>query len=155
MSAWRFLHVIALFWMMAGIGSTMVPIWRAWAAETIEEKALLLTEAQRGETFWLLPGMIAVLFSGYAWAAAADLNVITTGWLLALQVLTLVDLFIFLPLMGVGLRRVRVLALQSRKRGGVSDELRDALADNVPVVFATVIAVSVPVMAWLPIVKPF
>ncbi len=155
MTIWRFIHILSLFYLMVGVGSTIVPIWKAWAAEAIEEKALLFTEAQRNETYFLLPGFIAALFSGYAWAAAAELNVLTNGWLLALQVITLVDLFIFLPLLGVGLRRVRVLSLSAKKHGAVTDELRDALADNVPLVFGTLIALSVPVMVWLPVFKPF
>jgi hypothetical protein len=154
-SVWRFLHILALFWLMAGIGNTVVPVWRAWFAEEIDEKALLLVEAQRNETTWLLPGMIAVVFSGYAWAASADYNVVTTGWLVALQVILAIDIFVFLPLMGVGLRRVRVIALQARKRGAVTDELRDVLADNVPIVFGTLIALTIPVMVWLPVFKPF
>jgi hypothetical protein len=85
----------------------------------------------------------------------ADYNVIRTGWLLALEVVFALDGFIFLPLMGVGLRRVRLFALQARHRGQMTDELRDALADNVPVVFATAITLSVPVMVWLAVYKPF
>ena len=155
MTTWRFIHLLALFYFMAGVGNTVVPVWKAWMAETLEEKALLLQDAQRNETFFLLPGMIAVLFSGYAWAASEDYNVITTGWLVALQVLTLVDLFIFVPLMGVGLRRVRYLALAAKKHGEMTDEFRDALADNVTLVFGTLIVLTVPVMVWLPVYKPF
>jgi hypothetical protein len=152
---WRFVHLLALLYMMAGVGNTIVPIWKAWAAQALEEKALYLQDAQRNETFFLLPGFIAVLFSGYAWATAAGWNVVTTGWLVALQVLTLVDLLIFLPLMGVGLRRVRYLALAARKRGETTPELQEALADNVPLVFGTLIVFTVPFMVWLPVFKPF
>ena len=155
MTFWRFVHELTLFWLMAGIGNTVVPVWRAWFRDDIEEKALLLTEAQRNETTWLLPGMIATVFSGYAWAAAGNYNVITTGWMVGLQIVLGIDIFIFLPLMGVGLRRVQILALQARKRGEVTDELRDALADNVPLVFGTLLALTIPIMAWLPIFKPF
>lgn len=155
MSFWRFLHILALFWLMAGIGNTIVPIWRAWFMSEIDEKALMLIEAQRNETTWLLPGMIAVVFSGYAWAASANINVITTGWLVALQAILAIDIFVFLPLLGVGLRRVRLIALQSRKRGMVTPELQDVLADNVPIVFGTLIALTIPVMVALPVFKPF
>ena len=155
MTVWRFLHTLSLFVMMVGIGSVVVPIWKAWAAQAIEEKELLFQEAQRNETYFLLPGFIATLLTGYAWAASAELNVITTGWLMALQVITLVDLFIFLPLMGVGLRRVRILSLSAKKHGGMTDELRDAMADNVPLVFGTVIVLTLPVMLWLAVFKPF
>lgn len=155
MTFWRFIHVLAILYLVAGAGTTVVPIWRAWIVQTVEEKALLLQEAQRNETFVLLPGFIATLFTGYAWSAAEDLNVVTTGWLVGLQVLTFVDLFIFLPLMGVGLRRVRFLALAAKKRGEVTDELRDALADNVPLVFGTLIVLTIPLMVWLPVYQPF
>lgn len=155
MNYWRLIHLLSMCLMMAGVGGTLVPIWRAWATDQIERRALLLDEAQRSETLLLLPGMIAVLFSGYAWATASGINVIVTWWLVALQVLTLVDLFIFVPLMGVGLRRVRYLALAAEKQGGITDELRDAMSDNVPLVFSTLIAATVPLMVWLPVFKPF
>ncbi len=155
MTTWRFIHLLALLYLVAGVGNTVVPIWKAWMAQAVEEKSLFLQDAHRNETFFLLPGMIATLFSGYAWAAAADYNVVTTGWLVGLQVITFVDLFIFLPLLGVGLRRVRYLALAAKKHGDVTPELQDALADNVPLVFGTLIALSIPVMVWLPVFKPF
>lgn len=155
MTFWRFIHILALFYFMAGVGNTVVPIWKAWLAQTLEEKALHLQDAHRNETFFLLPGMIATLFSGYAWTVSEGYNVVTTGWLVALQVLTFADLFIFLPLLGVGLRRVRYLALASKKHGEITDELRDALADNVPLVFGTLIALTIPLMVWLPVYKPF
>lgn len=155
MTFWRFIHILALFYFMAGVGNTVVPVWKAWLAQTLEEKALHLQDAHRNETFFLLPGMIATLFSGYAWTASEGYNVVTTGWLVALQVLTFADLFIFLPLLGVGLRRVRYLALASKKHGEITDELRDALADNVPLVFGTLIALTIPLMVWLPVYKPF
>ena len=155
MSFWRLLHILSLCLMTAGIGGTLVPIGRAWATDVIERRVMLLDEAQRNETLLLLPGTIALMFSGYAWATAAGTNVIVTGWLVALQVLTMVDLFIFIPLMGVGLRRVRYLALAAEKQGVVTDELRDAMADNVPLVFSALIALTIPVMVWLPVFKPF
>ncbi len=152
---WRALHMLALFWMMAGIGNTVVPAWKAWTTDDLETRAILLSDAARNESAWLLPGMLAVAATGFAWAAADDLSVVGTGWLVALELVFLVDIFIFLPLMGVGLRRVRLLALQARKQGEQSDQLRDALADNVPLVFGTLIMLSVPVMVWLPVFKPF
>ena len=155
MSFWRFVHLLALCYMMAGIGGTVLPIWKAWLTDDLDRRALLLQEAHRNESVALLPGMIAMLFSGYAWAASADLNVITTGWLVALQVLSWIDLFIFVPLMGVGLRRVRYLALAAQREGAMTEELRSAMADNVPLVFGTLLVLSVPLLVWLPVFKPF
>ena len=118
MTFFRLLHVLALFWMMAGLGSVMVAVWRAWSTSDIDLRAMLLTEAQQNETRWLLSGMLATGLTGFAWAASENTNLVTTGWLLALELVYAVDVFIFLPLLGVGLRRVRLLALQAKKRGG-------------------------------------
>ena len=155
MTYWRLIHILSLCLMMAGVGGTLVPIWRAWATEAIERRVMLLEEAHRNETLMLLPGTIALMFTGYAWATASGINVIVTWWLVALQVLTMVDLFIFIPLMGVGLRRVRYLALAAQKQGEITPELKDAMADNVPLVFSTLIALTIPLMVWLPVFKPF
>ena len=155
MTAFRALHTLALFWMMAGLGTVMVSIWRAWATSDAETRVVLLTEAAEAETRWLLPGILAAGITGFAWAASDNTNLVTTGWLLALEIVFALDVFIFLPLMGVGLRRVRLLALQAQKRGEFSDELGVALNDRVPVVFGTMIVVTVPIMTWLAVWKPF
>jgi uncharacterized membrane protein len=152
---WRLVHILALFWMMAGVGNTVPLIWRAWSMNDLERKSLLLSEAQTNESTWLLPGLIATGITGFAWAAAEDWNLVRTGWLLALEIVFALDAFIFVPLMGVGLRRVRFLALQAQKRGEMTDELRDALADNVPLVFGTLVVLTIPLMVWLPVVQPF
>ena len=151
----RALHLLALFWMMWGLGAVMVPVWRAWRVEGIEEKTLLLTEATRSERAWLLPGLIASGLTGFAWAAAIDMNPVTTGWLVALEVLFALDVFIFVPLMGVGLRRVHLLALQARKQGEVTEALRDALADNVPLVFGSLVVLTIPLQLVLAVFKSF
>ena len=157
---WRALHTLALFWMMAGIGSVVIPIWRSWrtqgaAASVVTTKVMLLTEAERHQSLVLLPAMIAVGLTGYGWSAASGVHVITTGWLLAVEILFALDLFVFLPLMGVGLRRVRLLSLVAQKRGAPTEELRDAEADNVALVFGTLLTATLPPMALLAVFKPF
>lgn len=147
--------MLALFWMMAGIGNVIAPIWRAYVEEDIEVKALLISQAARNELSWLLPGMMAVALTGFAWGAAADWDLPRTGWYMALVGVFALNFLVFLPLMGIGLRRVRRLAIEAKEQGEVTEELRDALADNVPVVFGTLILFSVPVMVWLPVYKPF
>jgi hypothetical protein len=151
----RFVHVICLLYLVAGVGNTIVPIWRAWFDEQLETRALLLSEAQRNYTTWLLPGVIATGITGYLYAGVLELNVVTTGWLVAMQVLWLIQIFVLVPLLGLGLRRVRYLALQSSKQGETSEELRDALADNAPLVFGTLLVVTIVIMTWLPIFRPF
>ncbi len=151
----RFIHTLALLVLVAGVGNTIVPIWRAWFLDELETRALLLSEAQRNYTSWLLPGIIATGITGYLYAGVLELNVVTTGWLVAMQALWLVQIFILVPLLGLGLRRVRYLALQSAKQGETTDELRDALADNAPLVFGTLLTATIVIMTWLPIFRPF
>jgi hypothetical protein len=151
----RFIHFIALFWMIGGIGNTLVPIYRAWFEEELHTKTVLLSAAQQNYTTWLLPGVIATGITGYLTAGVLELNVISTGWLAAMGVVWMLQIFILLPLLGIGLRRVRYLALQADKQGETTDELRDALADNAPLVFGVLIIISVFVMTWLPVFKPF
>ena len=141
--------------MMAGVGAVIVPTWRAWRVTDLATRAVMLTQAQESETRWLLPGVIATWITGIAWASVEDWNLITTGWLVALELIFFVDTFIFVPLMGVGLRRVRLLTLQANKRGQMTPELQEALHDNVPVVFGTLIVLTIPVMVWLPVAQPF
>ena len=47
-----------------------------------------------------------------------------------------------MPLFGIGLRKVHYLALQADKKGTPTPELDDALADNAPLVFGTLIIIS-------------
>ena len=151
----RLLHLLALFWMAAGLGATMIPLWRAWREESLPEKTLLLVQARSAQVLWLMPGMIAAVVSGVAWAAADDWNPVTTGWLVALEAVFALDIFLFLPLLAVGLRRVELLARIARRDGEESVELREALSDNVPVVFGTLLVATVPLMTWLAVAKPF
>ena len=151
----RLLHLLALFWMAGGLGATMIPLWRAWRAAALEEKSLLLVQARSAQVLWLMPGMIAAAVTGFAWAAADDWNPLTTGWLVALEAVFALDIFLFLPLLAVGLRRVELLARIARRDGVESEELREALSDNVPVVFGTLLVATVPVMTWLAVAKPF
>ena len=141
--------------MIGGIGNTLVPVYRAWFEDELHTKTMLLTSAQQNYTTWLLPGVIATGITGYLSAGVLDLNVISTGWLAAMGAVWMLQIFILLPLLGIGLRRVRYLALQAEKLGESTDELRDALADNAPLVFGVLIIISVIVMTWLPVFKPF
>ncbi len=50
---------------------------------------------------------------------------------------------------------MELLARIAQRDGQESPELREALADKVPLVFGTVIVATVPIMAWLPVFKPF
>lgn len=152
---WRLLHELALIWFGAGIGATMAPVYRGWRSRDVRYQMYALTQAADNETGVLLPGALVAGATGVFWGAAAHYNFVTTHWLLALWLVYGFAVFICLPLLGLGLRRARLLSLQAAKTGRITPELEQALGDNVPVVFGTLIIVLGVVMAWLAVFKPF
>ena len=72
---------------------------------------------------------------------------------LAKEILYLASLLVCLPLMGLGLRRVRLDFLQTNKAGGITPKLEDALADNVPIVLSGTATLLLPIMVYLAVFK--
>ena len=154
MDGWRILHSLALIWLGAGLGATYPLIVRAWASKDVKYQMYCLVEAANNETRILLPGALATGITGFFWAAAVGYDFVEDGWLAALALLFVLFYFVCLPLMGFGLRRARLASLVAAKKGVETDELREVLNDRVPVVFATLLVLSVPLMAWIAIFKP-
>ncbi len=154
MDGWRILHSLALIWLGAGLGATYPLIVRAWASKDVKYQMYCLVEAANNETRILLPGALATGITGFFWAAAEGYDFVEDGWLAALALLFVLFYFVCLPLMGFGLRRARLASLVAAKKGVETDELREVLNDRVPVVFATLLVLSVPLMAWIAIFKP-
>ncbi len=148
-----FLHVLSAFWYVGGLVAVLLPLSRAWRSPDIQQQALAFAEASQYQGL-LLPGVIVVGVSGVFLWAEMGYNPITTGWLLALEILYLIVLLICLPLMGIGLRRIYLLTLEAAKKGEVTPELREALADRVPLVFGVIALIFLPLMAYLSLFKP-
>jgi hypothetical protein len=142
MDGWRIVHLLAMAWLGAGLGATYPLILRAWASKDVKYQMYAIVEAANNET-------------RFFWGVAEDYDYIRDGWLAALSLSFIFFYFICLPLMGFGLRRARIAALIAAKRGDVTDDLRQVLDDRVPLVFSTLLVLSVPWMAWLAIFKPF
>lgn len=155
MDGWRIAHSLALVWLGAGLGATYPLILRAWASRDVKYQMYCLVEAANSETRILLPGAMATGITGFFWAVAGDWNFVKDGWLAALSLLFVFFYFICLPLLGFGLRRARLASLVAAKKGVETDELREVLNDRVPIVFSTLLVLSVPLMAWIAIFKPF
>jgi len=149
-----FLHVLSAFWYVAGLVGVLLPLSRAWRSPEIQQQAAAFAEASQYQGLLLLPGIIAVGVSGVFLWAEMGYNLITTGWLLALEILYLIVLLVCLPLMGMGLRRTYLLTLEAAKKGEVTPELREALADRVPLVFGVIALIFLPAMAYLSLFKP-
>ena len=103
--------------MMAGLGAVIVALWRGWTEEEVDRALIAFQDASTGHKAGLLPGSIAVGATGIFLAGDAGYNFITTGWLLALELIYLFVLLICVPLLGHALNRVEIEALKSRKKG--------------------------------------
>ena len=155
MDWWRILHVLSMIWLGAGLGSTYPLILKAYRTKDIQYQMYCLVEAANNETRVLLPGAMATGITGFFWGVSQDYNFVRTGWLMALTLLYVFFYFVCLPLMGFGLRRARLASLIAAKKGTQTAELLDVLNDRVPIVFGTLLVLSVPLLAWLAIFKPF
>jgi hypothetical protein len=155
MDWWRIIHVLSLVWLGAGLGATYPLVLRAWASKDVKFQMYCLVEAANNEARVLVPGAVATGITGFFWAVSRDYNFVREGWLAALTVLYIFFYLVCMPLFGFGLRRARLASLIAAKKGQETDELREILADRVPVVFGTLLVLSVPLLAWLAIFKPF
>ncbi len=157
MSASGFLlyaSAISLLILAGGLGAVLMPLYRGWFSGDLREQVFTFRQAADFETALLLPGMAASGVTNILWAAETGHDFLSERWIWISLTLYVVATFVFLPLMGLGLRRARLLALQSDKAGALSDELREALGDKVPIVFGTLIALMMPALVWLRIFQP-
>ena len=76
----RLLHMLSLFVYLAGLGATMLPLYRAWNSDDVQRQVYAFQEAGRNQAGVLLPGMILTGVTGVVWAIVAD-GVLQT-WLL-------------------------------------------------------------------------
>ena len=151
----RVLHFLSLFLMTAGLGAVMIALWRGWREEDVERQLVAFEDASTGHRALLMPGTIGAGATGIFLAADAGFNFITTGWLLALELLYLIVLFVCLPVLGHALNRVEIETLKSRKQKQRTDELQGLIDDNVPIVMCLVILLLLPIMVSLAEFKPF
>lgn len=151
----RFLTTLSTVVFAGGVAALTLALTRAWQTDDPVERDVLFRSADRAHTRMLLPGIIATGVLGALWGIRAEaVDPIETGWLLAVEILYLVSLFVLVPGMFAGVRRVRLLSLQARKTGQISDELTDALNDRGPLVFAILMCVLLPVQIALVTLQP-
>lgn len=154
--AFRLVHMLSLFLFLAGVGSTMLPLYRSWSGAELGQQVFAFQEAGRNQAGVLLPGIILTGVTGLIWAIRSDrVDPVETGWLLTVELIYLFTLFVCVPAMAAGLRRARLLALQAQKSGEVSEELRETIADRGPLVFGTLMLILIVVMAALAVAQPY
>ena len=147
--------MLSLAWLGAGLGATYPLILKAWRSKDVKYQMYCLTEAANNETRILLPGAMATGVTGFFWAAAQDLNFVKTGWLAALVLLFIFFYLVCLPLLGFGLRRAGAAALPAAEKGGGTARARANHHAPPPPRFAGLLVISVPLLAWIAVFKPF
>ncbi len=152
--AFVFLHVLAALWYVAGLTAVQIALVRGWQAPEVETRVVAFSEATHYQGILLIPGAIAVATTGLFLWGQLDYNFVTTPWLLGVEAMYIVTLLVCIPLMGMGLRRARIAALMAERRGNVTPELEEAMADNVPLVFGGIATMLVPAMVALSVFRP-
>jgi uncharacterized membrane protein len=152
---WAFCTAVSAVLYAAGLGGVMSQVFRAWHNNDLRAQMYGLTSAADAEPQLLLPGALLTGACGFVWATVTHNNFFKEPWLLTLTVLYLLNCFVLLPLLGMGLRRARLASLKSWKSGKLTQDLQVALSDNVPLVFGSIMLVLVPIMLWLAVFRPF
>ena len=152
--AFVFLHVLAALWYVAGLTSVQIALVRGWQAPEVETRVIAFSEATHYQGTLLIPGAIAVATTGLFLWGQLDYNFVTTPWLLGVEAMYIVTLLVCIPLMGMGLRRARIASLMAERRGNVTPELEEAMADSVPLVFGGIATIFVPAMVALSVFRP-
>lgn len=149
-----FFHFLSLFMLIAGLSAVMFPLYWAWGSGNLQSLRLAFDIANLAQSL-MVAGAIFTGITGVVWALEIGYNLVTTGWLLALGILHIFILLVCIPIISLGLQRVRSLSLQAGQAREITPELQEALADNVPLVFGTITILLLPVMVWLVEFKPF
>ncbi|TMB95924.1 MAG: DUF2269 family protein [Chloroflexi bacterium] len=161
-----FLHVLAAFWYVMGLAAVQLAYVRA--VRDNQAEAYALNEAAHYQGVLLVPGAIAIGFTGVFLWADAGYNLLTTGWLVALEALYLVTLLVCLPIIGIGLRRARLTALvaeRNRRRTLPQESTGSApgeevpgsepAADAAPLLFGGLATLLLVAMMALSVFRPF
>ena len=150
-----FAHLLSAFWYVGGLTAVQICLVRAWQNDDPMAKAESFVEATHYQGVLLVPGAIAMGATGLFLWTQMDYSLLTTGWLILLELIYVVVLLVCLPLTGMGLRRARLAALRARKAGRTTPEIELAMSDSVPLVFSGIATTAVPLMAFLSIFRPF
>jgi uncharacterized membrane protein len=150
-----FLHILGAFWYVAGLTAVQFALVRAWQERTPELKLTAYDEASHYQGVLLVPGGIAVVATALFFWGALGYNLLSPAWLLLLNLVYVISLVVCLPLIGIGMRRARIAALQAIRAEGSTPELDEAMTDPVPLMFGGLAAALVPVATALSVFRPF
>ena len=146
--------ILAAFWYIAGLTSVQLTVVRGWRSNDLNVKAESFDEASHYQGVLLVPGGIAVVATGLFFWGQLDYNLFGPAWLFVVETIYIVTLLVCLPLIGMGLRRARIAALQALRLGRTT-ELDEAMADSVPLFFGGIATILVPTAVFFSVFRPF
>jgi uncharacterized membrane protein len=150
-----FAYILAALYYVAGLTAVQFALIRGWQGDDLRARAQAFDEASHYQGVLLVPGGIAVVAAGLFFWSALDYGLLSEGWLLLLELVYVISLVVCLPLIGIGLRRARIAALQAARAGRSTPELEQAMTDSVPLVFGGIAAILIPVATALSVFRPF
>lgn len=153
--AFLFLHALALVWYIAGLVAVQISLLRGIQTTDQDVRGDSFEEASHYQGILMVPGGIALAATALFFWSQLDYNLFGTGWLIALEVVYILTMLVCLPFVGMGLRRARIAALAARRAGRVTPELEQVMKDNVPLFFAGIATLLVPLGIALSVFRPF
>lgn len=149
-------HVFLAFALVAGLLGRWILLTRAAGTDDVERAHLLAEAAGPFERLVQVVGPILVLFGLVtAWAQGYPWLGLTTGWML-LSVLLIIPILVLVPVVFIPRGRVFEAAMtEAREAGTVTPTLRAAWADPAVAMARRYELVSIAIIVFLMVVKPF
>jgi uncharacterized membrane protein len=158
----KLLHVLAAFWMIAGVVGRDFTFWQAGRAKNVQAIQGLLQLSDFFERRAVIPVSMLVLLFGLIvtwmqkWPLFGFLQGASSNWLLVSFILFIGISAVIAPLRLVDRRRQRVQALeQALALGTITPELTAALHDKVVNRFRKVELTLLVIIIVLMVTKPF
>jgi len=150
-------HVLAAFWLVAGIVGRDVSLSKARQATDVRDVVTIADVAGRFDGLLVIPGSMAVLVLGLASVWAEHLNITASGnrWALAALLLYL-SIMPFIPLVFIPKGKTFDAALEdANAQGQITVPLTEALHDPLTRVARTYEWIAIGLVLVLMVVKPF
>ena len=158
----KLLHILAAFWLIAGVVGRDFTFWQAGRANNVQSVHGLLQLSEFFERRAVIPVSMLVLLFGLVvtwiqkWPLFGFLQGAASNWLLVSFVLFIGISAVIAPLRLIDRRRQRTKALEEALvRGIITPELTAALHDKVVNGFRTAELALLVVIIILMVLKPF
>jgi uncharacterized membrane protein len=148
------LHILAAFCYVAGLVAVQLPLVKAWHGSEGKARLEAFEEAQYYQGALLVPGAIATIGTGVALWANVGYGLVSAAWLIAVEAMYIFTLLVCLPVIGTGIRRARVAALQAQRRGEATPEQEAVMSEGVPLLFGGIATLLLPAIVALEVFGP-